>query len=84
MMTGANDGRVNPMQSKKFTAALQAASTSGLPILLRISKGAGHGIGSALAERIDQQTDALAFLYDQLGLKWTTADRGKGLAGRGG
>ncbi|MSO72844.1 MAG: S9 family peptidase [Rhodospirillaceae bacterium] len=69
MTTGANDGRVNPMQSKKFSAALQAATSSDLPILLSISKSAGHGQGSALAERIEQQTDVLAFLYRQLGMK---------------
>ena len=66
MLTGANDGRVNPMQSRKFTAILQADSSSGLPILLRTSSSSGHGIGSSLAERIDQQTDELAFLFDQL------------------
>ncbi len=68
MLTGANDGRVNPMQSRKFAAALQAATTGG-PIYLRTSKSSGHGIGSALSERIDQQADTLAFLYDQFGLK---------------
>jgi prolyl oligopeptidase len=68
MLTGANDGRVNPMQSRKFAAALQAASTSGLPVLLRISATSGHGIGTSLTERIDQQADQLAFLFDQLGM----------------
>jgi prolyl oligopeptidase len=67
--TGVNDGRVNPMQSKKFAAALQAATSSGRPILLRISTSAGHGFGSALTERIDQQADELAFLIDQLGAR---------------
>ena len=66
MLTGANDGRVNPLQSRKFTAVLQADSSSGLPILLRISATSGHGMGSALSERIDQQSDELAFLFDQL------------------
>jgi prolyl oligopeptidase len=56
------------MQSRKFAAALQAATTSGLPVLLRISATSGHGIGSSLAERIDQQADQLAFLFDQLGM----------------
>ena len=28
MLTGANDGRVNPLHSRKFTAALQAATSS--------------------------------------------------------
>lgn len=68
MLTGATDGRVNPMHSRKFTAALQAATNSGLPILLRTSKNSGHGIGSSLSERIAQQTDELSFLFDQLGM----------------
>jgi prolyl oligopeptidase len=68
MLTGANDGRVNPMHSRKFTAALQAATASGLPVLLRSSASSGHGIGTSLSERIDQQADQLAFLFDQLGM----------------
>ena len=34
MLTGATDGRVNPMHSRKFAAALQAATNSNRPILL--------------------------------------------------
>ena len=68
MLTGATDGRVNPMHSRKFTAALQAATGSGLPVLLRTSANSGHGIGSSLSERIAQQTDELAFLFDQLSM----------------
>ena len=56
------------MQSRKFTPALQAATTSGLPVLLRISTTTGLGIGTSLSERIDQQADQLAFLFDQLGM----------------
>jgi prolyl oligopeptidase len=70
MLTGATDGRVNPLHSRKFCAALQAASSSGLPILLRTSANSGHGIGSSLAERIAQQTDQIAFLFDQLGMNF--------------
>lgn len=66
MLTGANDGRVNPLHSRKFTAALQAATSSPRPILLRTSQSSGHGIGSSLDERIVEQTDELMFLYDQL------------------
>jgi prolyl oligopeptidase len=69
LMTGANDGRVNPMHSRKFAAALQAASASNLPVYLRISTKSGHGIGSSLDERIGQYADYLAFLFDQLGMK---------------
>ncbi len=70
MTTGATDGRVNPLHSRKFTAALQAASSSGQPILLRTNMHAGHGIGSSLSDRIAEQTDMLSFLFDQLGMEW--------------
>ena len=52
--TGENDHRVNPMQSRKMTARLQAATSSGRPILLRTSSNAGHGIGTA-ARRTDRR-----------------------------
>jgi prolyl oligopeptidase len=68
MLTGAMDGRVNPMHSRKFAASLQASTSSGLPILLRTSANSGHGIGSSLNERIAEQTDMLTFLFDQLGM----------------
>ncbi len=71
MMTGANDGRVNPLHSRKFTAALQASTASDRPILLRTSAGSGHGIGSSLDEVIAERTDLLTFLFDQLGMTWT-------------
>jgi prolyl oligopeptidase len=70
MTTGATDGRVNPMHSRKFTAALQAATSSDRPILLRTSMKAGHGIGSSLSERIALTSDQISFLFDQLGMKW--------------
>lgn len=68
MATGTHDGRVNPMHSRKMIAALQAATSSGRPVLLSISDKAGHGIGSALDVRIAQRSDVLAFLFDQLGM----------------
>ncbi|MBI1212057.1 MAG: prolyl oligopeptidase family serine peptidase [Alphaproteobacteria bacterium] len=68
-MTGANDGRVNPMQSRKMTARLQSANPNGNPIFLRTSAESGHGIGSALSVRIAEYADYLSFLYDQLGMK---------------
>jgi len=67
-MTGANDPRVDPMHSRKFAAELQWATSSGRPVLLRTSGNAGHGFGTALKEVIDQQVDANAFLFDQLGV----------------
>jgi prolyl oligopeptidase len=67
-LTGANDPRVDPSHSRKMTARLQA-SGSKLPALLRTTDNAGHGIGTALSERIAQQADVTAFLFDQLGVK---------------
>jgi prolyl oligopeptidase len=68
MATGEHDGRVNPMHSRKMIAALQAADSSGLPVLLSINSHAGHGIGSALSIRVDQLADWEACLFDQLGM----------------
>lgn len=70
MPTGENDHRVNPMQSRKMIARLQAADPNGHPILLRTTSSAGHGIGTSLDERIEQQADVYSFLFDQLGMKW--------------
>ena len=67
-LTGANDPRVEPANSRKMTARLQASGTN-LPILLRTTDSAGHGIGTALSERIAQTADVQAFLLDMLGVK---------------
>ena len=68
MMTGANDGRVAPYHSRKMIARLDEANKSDNPILLRTSTSAGHGIGTALSERIKQQADIDTFLFAQLGM----------------
>ena len=68
MMTGANDGRVAPYHSRKMIARLEEANKSDKPILLRTSSSAGHGIGTALSERIKQLSDMYSFLFAQLGM----------------
>ena len=68
-LTGANDPRVDPMQSRKMTARLQAATAGDAPILLRTSASSGHGAGTALSERIEELTDVYSFLFAQLGVK---------------
>jgi prolyl oligopeptidase len=73
MFTGENDHRVNPMQSRKMIARLQATNSSGHPILLRTTSSAGHGIGTALDEQIEQDADFFSFLFDQLGIKYSSA-----------
>jgi prolyl oligopeptidase len=69
MPTGENDHRVNPMESRKMIARLQAASSSKRPILLRTSSTTGHGWGT-LDERIEEEADDLSFLFDQLEIKY--------------
>jgi prolyl oligopeptidase len=70
-VTGDHDGRVNPAHSRKMTARLQAATGSGLPVLLRTSANTGHGMGTSLNERIAEDTDVYAFLFDQLGMTYS-------------
>jgi len=69
-LTGENDHRVNPLNSRKMTARLQAANGSNHPILLRTSSNSGHGIGTALGEQIEQRADSISFLFDQMGIKY--------------
>ena len=67
-LAGETDGRVNPAHSRRMTAALQSATNSGNPALARFSSASGHGMGTALSEKIAQKADVLAFLFDQLGM----------------
>ncbi|MFA6046288.1 MAG: prolyl oligopeptidase family serine peptidase, partial [Phycisphaerales bacterium] len=68
-LTGANDPRVDPMQSRKMTARLQEA---GATVLLRTSANSGHGIGTALSERIEQTVDIDSFLFSELKVNYRT------------
>ncbi|MGQ0601563.1 MAG: prolyl oligopeptidase family serine peptidase, partial [Anaerolineales bacterium] len=68
LLTGENDGRVNPAQSRKMTARLQAATASERPVLLRTSASSGHGLGTALDDVIAQDAVVFTFLFSQLGI----------------
>ena len=63
---GINDPRVEPWQSAKLAARLQAVSTSGKPVWLRIEYDAGHGIGTTKRQRNDERADTYAFLSHRL------------------
>ena len=69
LSTGANDGRVNPYQSRKMTARLQAANASSNPVFLSNMEAAGH-IPNSLKQAIQQNTDMFCFLFDQLGITY--------------
>jgi prolyl oligopeptidase len=70
ILTGANDGRVDPANSRKFAARLQAATSSGRPVLLQIDFGAGHGAGTSLSAALARQADVYTFLFQQLGVEY--------------
>ncbi len=73
MTTGDNDPRVDPMNSRKMIARLQAATSSKAPILLRTSASAGHGMGTALDERVALSADMWAFFFAELGVPYKPA-----------
>ncbi len=81
LTTGEHDGRVNPAHSRKMTARLQAATASRRPILLRTSARSGHGMGTALNERVAEQVDVYSFLFDQLGVEYSEIARGPWVGG---
>ncbi len=66
--TGANDPRVASWQMLKMAARVQAATSSGLPVLLRIDYDAGHGFGSSVSQAADLLADEWAFALWQLGV----------------
>ncbi len=67
LVHGINDPRVDVWHSAKTTARLQAATSSGKPVLLRLDLQAGHGMGSTATQRNAQAADIYAFLLWQMG-----------------
>jgi len=65
---GMNDPRVDPWLSGKMAAGLQAATTSGKPILLRVDYEGGHaGVGGTEQQYEEVLADIYSFLRWQLG-----------------
>ncbi|HKE99596.1 MAG TPA: prolyl oligopeptidase family serine peptidase [Actinomycetes bacterium] len=62
-----SDTRVDPMHARKLCAALQWASASGAPVLLRRELKVGHGARS-VSRSVELHVDTLAFLASELGL----------------
>ncbi len=69
LITGVNDPRVAPWQSRKFAAALQAATSSNKPILLLTRMNEGHGVTASFSQRVGNTAAALTFFAHELGLK---------------
>ena len=76
LITGVNDPRVAPWQSRKFAAALQAANTSKHPILLLTRMNEGHGVTASFSQRVGNAAAAMAFFAQELELP-STPERAK-------
>jgi prolyl oligopeptidase len=68
LTTGMTDPRVEPWHAAKMAAQLQAATTSGKPVLLRVDYQAGHGLGSTRDQRDSEFGDLFAFAFWQAGV----------------
>jgi len=66
--TGFNDPRVASWQPGKMAARLQAATSSGKPVLLRVDYDAGHGMGSTKSQRQVLHADEWSFELWQFGV----------------
>src|SRR5690554_5322402 len=68
MLSADSDDRVDPMHARKFTAAIQYASSSDNPALLRIESNSGHGGGDMISKFVDKYASEYAFLMKELGI----------------
>src|SRR5690606_36874287 len=68
MMSADHDDRVDAMHARKFTAAIQWATTADRPALMRVERHAGHGGAAQLKADVERLTDEHAFLMWQLGI----------------
>jgi prolyl oligopeptidase len=67
--TGDSDTRVDPMNARKMTARMQAATGSDRPILLHYSLKGGHSAGISVSQLVEDQADELSFLWNETGGK---------------
>jgi prolyl oligopeptidase len=65
--TGHLDTRVPPWAARKFAARAQAASSSGLPVVLYNDLRAGHAGGRALSGNVEQASKEMEFLLRMVG-----------------
>ncbi len=65
--TGDSDTRVDPLHARKMTALMQAASSSGRPILLHYSLAGGHSAGVSVEQQVQDDADQLTFLWTETG-----------------
>jgi len=68
LTTGRHDVRVPSWQPAKMAARLQAATSSARPVLLRVERDGGHGIGSSTTQLEEEWADLFAFALWQMDL----------------
>ena len=64
--SGDNDTRVDPLHARKMTAEMQAATAGDRPVLLHYSLKGGHSNGVSVAQQIQDYTDILSFLWNEV------------------
>ena len=69
LATAESDTRVAPMHARKMAARLQAATSSGRPVLLRLEARAGHGAGKPLSKVLDELTDTWTIVFSEVGVE---------------
>jgi prolyl oligopeptidase len=67
---GEYDDRVSPMHSFKFAARLQAVTGNHNPVLLKVTKKAGHTGPKTWSDYEEVASGELAFLFHHLNMKW--------------
>ncbi|MEM1182746.1 MAG: prolyl oligopeptidase family serine peptidase [Acidobacteriota bacterium] len=68
LTSGDGDTRVPPLQARKMTARLQAATSSGRPVFLLYDTQAGHAGGKPLSKAVNDMSLEAAFLFSQVGV----------------
>ena len=66
--TGDADTRVPPLQARKITARMRAATSSGRPVLLLYDTKAGHSGGRPVGKLVEDLSLQMAFLAGQLAM----------------
>jgi len=65
--TGDRDDRVVPAHSYKFASALQDGQAGENPVLIRVTKDAGHRAANTEQE-IEEWADVMSFMFYNLGI----------------
>jgi prolyl oligopeptidase len=69
LLSADHDDRVDPMHARKFAAAVQSATASSAPVMIRIERNAGHGGADRVRQAIELYADQFAFLFERFGMK---------------